>query len=83
MLGALAIVMPVLAVGALSLAASFDLEALVHTYGETLEFLEKQVGRLYGASSEREFTRLMLETEASLLGETATWASRRSFKSVD
>lgn len=80
--GALAIVMPVLAVAALSLAASFDLEALVQTYGETLQFLEKQEGYLSGATSEREFSKLLIGTEGVLLGETATWASRRSFKEV-
>jgi len=82
-LGALAIVMPVLAVAALSLAASFDQEALVPTYGETLRFLEQHEEILNGAASEREFTKLLLETEACLLGETATWASRRTFKGVE
>jgi hypothetical protein len=73
----------VLAVAALSLAASLDLEALVHTYSDILAFLEKQEGWLTEAVSEREFAKLALETESHLLGETATWASRRSFKGVD
>jgi hypothetical protein len=78
-LGALAIILPVLAVAALSLAASFDLEALVHTYEETLHFLKRQQSILGAAQTEREFTRLVLETESVLLGETSNWASRRSF----
>jgi hypothetical protein len=82
-LGSLAVILPVLAVAALSLAASLDLEALVHTYSDILAFLEKQEGWLTEAVSEREFAKLALETESHLLGETATWASRRSFKGVD
>jgi len=75
--------MPVLAVAALSLAAALDLEGLVHTYGETLAFLRRNVTWLNAASSEGEFVRLLLEIEAHLLGETATWSSRRSFKGVE
>jgi len=78
-LGALAIVFPVLAVAALSLAASFDLEALVHTYEQTLHFLQRQKLILDAAQTEREFSWLVLETESVLLGETSNWASRRSY----
>lgn len=80
--GALAILMPVLAVSMLSLAASFDLEARVHTYQDTLSYLETTKPLFEGVRSERELTRLVLETEMQLLGETANWASRRSFTSV-
>lgn len=81
-LGICAILLPVLAVGALSLAASFDLEARAHTYHETHEYL-KIVRPLFAiARSERAFTHLMLQTESRLLGETANWASRRSFTGV-
>lgn len=81
-LGSFAILMPVVAVAALSLAASFDLEARVHTYHDTLEFLTAIRPHFNAARSERAFVHLALETESRLLGETATWASRRSFTSV-
>jgi hypothetical protein len=82
LLGTLAIVMPVLAAGALSLAGAMDLEAQEHTYREMLEFLEQQEMNLNGAGSERDYAALVLETESALLGETANWFSRRSFTGV-
>jgi hypothetical protein len=81
-LGTLAILMPLVAVAGLSLAASFGLEARVHTYAEVADFLEHQEKRLRAARSQREFTSLVGETEARLLGETATWYARRSFTGV-
>lgn len=81
-LGTLAIVMPVIAVAALSLAASFDVEARVHTYDEMLKSLKKQKEHLNEAASERAFSSLALETEAHLLGETVIWYSRRAFTGV-
>lgn len=80
--GALAILLPVLAVGALSLAASFDLEARIHTFEDTHDFLLQVQPRIAAARSTVELSRLILETEARLLGETANWASRRSFANV-
>ncbi|HMP75211.1 MAG TPA: hypothetical protein PKE12_02830 [Kiritimatiellia bacterium] len=82
-LGALAILMPVLSVAALSLAASFDLEARMHTYREMMAFLRRQERYLRDAASEREFTALALETEFRLLGETASWYTRRFFTGVN
>lgn len=81
-LGSLAILLPVLAVAALSLAAAFDLEARVHTSGEILAFLKRQRHLLHHAASERECERLLLETESRLLGENANWFSRRSFTGI-
>lgn len=81
-LGPLAIFLPVVAVGALSLAASFDLEARVHTYTEMLAFLARQATYLSAATSEHEFAALVVDTERVLLGETAVWYSRRAFTSV-
>lgn len=90
-LGVFAVVLPVIAVAALSLAASFDIEALIHTYGEMVGdpsgpgeegVLQRQERLLRAATSEQEFARLVLATEATLLAEIATWASRRSFKGV-
>jgi hypothetical protein len=80
--GAMAILLPVFAVAALSLAAAFDLEARTHTYADTLEFLEGQKNRLENAESEREFADLAMEAETYLLGETVTWYSRRAFTGV-
>ena len=76
------ILFPMLAVAALSLAASFDLEARVHTYEETLQDLQALRTGIAQADSAREFTQLALTTERELLAETANWASRRSFTSV-
>lgn len=80
--GSLAIILPVLAVGALSLAAALDLEARHHAFTEMLTFLEVQARHLREATSRREFAKLVLETEARLLGETANWFSRRSYTGV-
>ncbi|MCP5518828.1 MAG: hypothetical protein H7A45_16415 [Verrucomicrobiales bacterium] len=78
-LGILAVVLPVAAVGALSLAASFDWEGRAHTFAEMREFLEGVRRPIEQATSEREFHFLATEIETRLLGETANWASRRSF----
>ncbi len=81
-LGALAILLPVFAVGALSLSVAHDLEARKHTFSEMLAFLRRQRGPLSQAESEHELAVLVLETEARLVGETAYWYSRRSFTGV-
>jgi hypothetical protein len=80
--GPLAIVLPVLAVGAVSLAAAFDLEARAQTFDDMLSFLRRQMQFIENATSEREFAELVLETESRLLGETVNWLSRRSFAEV-
>jgi hypothetical protein len=80
--GSMAIIMPVLAVAALSFAAALDLAAQQQVYREMVAFLEKQVNHLKGASGERDFARLVIETEYQLLGETANWYSRRSVGAV-
>lgn len=80
--GSLAIVLPVLAVASLGLAAAFDLEARAHLFWDMLAFLEIQKDCLTSASSEREFAKLLLETESRLLGETLTWFTRRWFTGV-
>jgi hypothetical protein len=81
-MGTLAIVMPVLAAAALSLAAAMDLEAQEHTYRGMLAFLRQQENNLAAAASEGDCRALVLETDSVLLGETANWFSRRSFSSV-
>jgi hypothetical protein len=82
LLGGLAIILPVVAVAGLSLAAALDLEARKHTYGEMLEFLERQVHLLNHCTSQREFASLVMETESRLVAETAVWFSRRAFIGV-
>lgn len=77
-LGSAAILLPVLAVAALSWAAAKDYEARVHTYREMVEFLKNQVARIQSAVSRRENSRLIKETETHLLRETADWYSRRT-----
>lgn len=80
--GSFAIVFPVLAVASLSLAAAFDLKARAHTFADMLVFLEAQKDYLTSAISEREFAKLLIETESRLLGETVIWFSRRWFTGV-
>lgn len=83
LLGVAAIVLPLFAVAALSLAAAADLDARVQTYEETLRHLKSVDPLIQQAGSSAELRRLVFDTESCLLGETATWASRRSFTSVN
>jgi hypothetical protein len=81
-MGILAIVLPTLAVAALSLAASFDLEARLHTFEETSAYLESIRPYFDAVHSDRSLIHLVLQAEARLLGETVSWFSRRSFTGV-
>jgi hypothetical protein len=81
-LGSLAVLLPVVAVAAMSLAASLDLEARASTYQEMLIFLRRHGKLLEQATSESEFAELAIECETRLLSETATWYFRRSYTSV-
>ena len=78
----LAILLPVVSVAALSLAASFDIEARVRTYSEMLSVLTEQRDLIAQAKSEHEFSRLVLQTETRLVGENVNWFSRRSYTGV-
>ena len=80
--GVCAVALPVLAVGAISLASAFDLEARASTFHEMHEFLQAQVNQVAQASSSQELAALAATIEARLLGETLTWYSRRAFTSV-
>ncbi|MFZ3141240.1 hypothetical protein [Polaromonas sp.] len=75
----LAIGLPVAAVGFLSWASASDLEARAKTFADMLAFLEAQANLLASAQTEREFDRLVQETELRLLSENLQWFSRRSF----
>jgi hypothetical protein len=81
-LGALAIVLPVLAVGALSWATSKDLQARTDTYRDMLRYLGRQRSRLESATSRSEFQLLVEETETRLLREVIDWYSRCRFRVV-
>jgi hypothetical protein len=81
-MGFFAIVLPVIAVAALSLASALDLEAKHSNSEEMIAFLNDQVKLLKNASSTREYSRLLIETESRLLGETVNWHARRSFLGV-
>lgn len=76
------ILLPVISVAALSLAASFDLEARLHTYSEMVDFLRQQRKFLARANSDHEFATLVLQTETRLVGENVNWFSRRAFTGV-
>lgn len=80
--GCLAILLPVIAVAALSLALAFDLEAKEHTSSEMLTFLREQKELLEKAQSPGEVGRLIIETESRLLGETVNWHARRTYVGV-
>ena len=67
---------------ALSLAASYDLEARVHIYGEMKRFLLGQKRLLAEAKHAPAFNKFALETETRLLGEVLGWYSRRAFAVV-
>jgi len=81
-LGTLAVVFPMLAVGALSWASALDYQARKITYSEMLEFLQKQRSVLLAVSTHRELRKHILETEYRLLGETAEWFARRNVTDV-
>ncbi len=81
-MGFIAIVSPVIAVGAVSLAAALDWKARVHTYQEMVDYLKQQENILNNVDSAIEVEKLILETESHLLGETANWFTRRSFTDV-
>lgn len=81
-LGALAILGPVVAVAAVALAAAYDLEARANTFGRMAEFLDRQREQLLGATSEREFRHHVRVTEERLVGETVSWFWRRSYVGI-
>lgn len=80
--GLAAVVLPVMAVGAMSYAAALDAEARAHTFQQMQLFLRGCKLRLQGARSPREVAALAAETEARLFGETVLWYSRRAYTSV-
>ena len=80
--GFLAILGPVVAVGAVSLAAAYDLEARANTFARMRTFLLCQRRKLQEATSDREFEHHVRATEERLLGETVAWFWRRSFVGV-
>lgn len=80
--GPAAILLPVVAVGIMSLATALDWEARAHSFDDMQHFVERQATLVEMASSLREFTSLVLQTEARLLAETLSWFGRRSYVGV-
>ncbi|MBL8298744.1 MAG: hypothetical protein JNN30_10415 [Rhodanobacteraceae bacterium] len=66
----LAIVMPVLAVAAMSISANLKKKARTSTYRNVKSFLMRQRERLSAAETEPEFRRLQAEPEIKLPNET-------------
>lgn len=80
--GPAAILLPVVAVGIMSLATAMDWEARAHSFDDMQHFVARQAALVEMASSLREFTSLVLQTEARLLAETLSWFGRRSYVGV-
>ena len=78
LLGILAVLLPVLAVGGLSWASALDYQARIETYSETIGFLRRQKKLIVSADTNAEFEKLVFQTEAVLLGEVTNWYSRRA-----
>ena len=95
-MGALAVFLPVLAVGALSWAAAQDDEERVHSFRATLTFREPEsesdaLDRILrdqdersasGLGDARDARRAIEAIKQELLGETAEWYTRRTFGGV-
>ncbi len=77
-LGAAAIILPVLAVAGLSWIAALDCAARVSTFRDTLQFLHRQQRLIQCAVTSEDFDYLVRETQLTLLNETAAWFARRS-----
>lgn len=80
--GPIAILAPVVAVGVMSLASALDVEARAHTFKDTWRFVHGEAARIRLAGSEREFSSLVMSTEARLLGETLGWVARRAYLGI-
>lgn len=80
--GLAAVVLPVMAVAAMSLVAALDAQARAHTFDEMREFLQASKRRLKGARTPREAVALAAEAETRLFGETLLWYSRRAYTGV-
>lgn len=81
-MGVMAIMLPVMAVGGMSIAAALDAEARDHTFAQMRDFLTAQAQRLTQAASQREAMALAVESETRLLGETLTWYARRVYTGI-
>lgn len=68
-LGTLAVILPSVAVGVMSLAAAHDYEAQNYIYRQMAQWLPEQRQRIQQATSQQEFGQLVQETELRLLSE--------------
>jgi len=80
--GPAAILLPVVAVGFMSLATAMDWDARAHSFNDTHLFVQRQSEYIAATASLREFTSLALQTESRLLGETLSWFARRAYVGV-
>ena len=93
-LGVLAVVLPVLAVGALSWAAAHDYEGRIHSFQAICDYLDGASAALDALFPDQPATgadapidaaaarRVIEGIELELLGETAQWYTRRAFAKV-
>jgi len=77
-LGAMAVVFPVLAVGALSWANALDYQARATINDDMVRVLERQRAAIERCTDLRELRRLILETENALFTEVSEWHARRA-----
>lgn len=80
--GVAAVVLPVVAVGVMSMAAALDTDARAHFFAQMHDFLGTQARRFKQVASAREAAALAKETELRLLSETVSWYSRRAYTSI-
>jgi hypothetical protein len=78
-LGLCAIVLPAVALAAMSWSSASELESRVHTFSAAHAFLQEQRVLIERCRSLAEFEKLLLSTETVLLGENVTWYTRRTF----
>jgi hypothetical protein len=81
-LGIAAVLLPVAAVGLLSIAAARDAHARADIYKNMVGVLARQQQLLAGAKSAREAAALIGETESRLLEENLQWYARRKYTGV-
>jgi hypothetical protein len=83
LLGVLAILLPVAAVGFVSWSIAMGYESREHGYHDTHTYLGgDHLANLRNSLTRGEFEKLLIETETRLLGETVNWFYRQSFAEV-
>jgi len=78
-LGLFAVVLPAVAIAALSWTSANEFDSRARTFSAARNFLRRQKVLITRSRSLAEFEKLMLGTETVLLGENVTWYTRRTF----